>query len=86
MIYLSLAFNCILFFLLLNINYIRERRANPNYPDKPFSKLVVFPLVLGIVFTVILDVMKGLMFFQIILFIFVALLLYLIFYVFNKKE
>ncbi|NLB52357.1 MAG: hypothetical protein GX808_05380 [Syntrophomonadaceae bacterium] len=85
MIYLSLAFNCLLFFLLVNMGYINNRRKDPDYPEKPFSKLVLFPLALGIVFTVILDVMKGLMFFQIIIFFIVAVLLYLIFYVFNRN-
>lgn len=85
MIYLSLAFNCLLFFLLVNMSYINNRRKDPDHPEKPFSKLVLFPLALGIVFTIILDVMKGLMFFQIIIFIIVAVLLYLIFYVFNRN-
>lgn len=85
MIYLSLALNCLLFFLLVNMSYIKNRRKDPDYPEKPFSKLVLFPLALGIVFTVILDVMKGLMFFQILIFLIVAVLLYLIFYVFRWK-
>ena len=85
MIYLSLAFNCLLFFLLVNMGYINNRRKDPDYPEKPFSKLVLFPLALGIVFTVILDVMKGLMFFQFFIFFIVAVLLYLIFYVFNRN-
>jgi hypothetical protein len=67
------------------MGYINNRRKDPDYPEKPFSKLVLFPLALGIVFTVILDVMKGLMFFQIIIFFIVAVLLYLIFYVFNRN-
>ncbi|HPF44256.1 MAG TPA: hypothetical protein PKV15_06110 [Syntrophomonadaceae bacterium] len=86
MIYLSLAINCLLFFVLLNLSYIKNRRADPDYPEKPFSKLVVFPLTLGILFTILMDVMKGLMFYQILIFIFSAALLYLFFYVFNGKK
>ncbi|HNX28642.1 MAG TPA: hypothetical protein PKN87_04425 [Syntrophomonadaceae bacterium] len=86
MIYLSLALNCFIFFLLLNLSYIRIRRIDPDYPEKPFGRLVLFPLALGIVFTIILDVMKGLMFYQLILFIAVAVLLYFIFYVYNGKK
>ncbi len=86
MIYFSLIINCILFFLLFNIGYIKKRRSDPDYPDKPFSKMVVFPLALGILFTLLMDVMKGLMFYQIIIFIFAAVMLYLFFYVFNAKK
>ncbi len=86
MIYLSLTINCLLFFLLLNLSYIKNRRADTGYPEKPFSKLVVFPLTLGIIFTILMDVMKGLMFYQILIFLFAAALLYLFFYVFNGKK
>ena len=86
MIYFSLIINCILFFLLFNIGYIKKRRSDPEHPDKPFSKLVVFPLVMGILFTLLMGVMKGIMYYQIIIFIFAALVLYYFFYVFNVKK
>jgi uncharacterized membrane protein YagU involved in acid resistance len=81
MLIISLIINTLLIFFILNIGYIRKKRNNPDYPDKPFSKLVIFPLALGIVFTLIVDVFKGIMIYQLALFAIAALLLYWIFYV-----
>ncbi|MDD2619364.1 MAG: hypothetical protein PHC92_01655 [Syntrophomonadaceae bacterium] len=64
---------------------MKKKRENRNYPDKPFAKMVFFPIALGIVFTLIMDVFKGIMIYQFMLFAAVAFLLYWIFYVFNKK-
>lgn len=86
MIFLSLLINTILFFLVLNFSYIKQKRTDPNYPDKPFSKLVLFPLALGIIFTLIVDVFKGIFIYQIIFFLIAALLLYWIFYILNSKN
>lgn len=85
MIFLSFILNTLLFFVVLNLSYLKEKRQNPDYPDKPFSKLVLFPLALGIVFTLIIDMFKGIFFYQILLFGLAALFLYWIFYVFGKK-
>ncbi|MGR6835863.1 hypothetical protein [Syntrophomonas erecta] len=82
---LSLAINTLLFFIVLNLSYIKKKMADPEYPDKPFTQLVLFPLSLGIVFTLIVDVFKGIMFYQLIIFILVAIFLYWIFFVFQKK-
>lgn len=81
MIIVSLIINTFIIFLVLNIGYIRKKRANPDYPDKPFSKLIIFPLALGIVFTLIVDGFKGIMIYQLALFAVAALLLYWIFYI-----
>ena len=59
MIYFSLIINCILFFLLFNIGYIKKRRSDPEHPDKPSVNWWFFPLVMGILFTLLMDVMKG---------------------------
>lgn len=80
MVIFSLIINVILFFTILNWNYIKNKRKNPDFPDKPFTKLVLFPLALGVVFTLIVDVFKGIVFYQLIIFLVVAILLYWIFY------
>lgn len=85
MIVISLLINSVIFFFLLNFSYIKKKKENPNYPDKPISKLLLFPLALGIVFTLVMDVFKGIMFYQLLLFALAALLLYWIFYVLSKK-
>ncbi len=85
MIFLSLLLNTLLFFVVLNISYLRQKRRDPNYPDKPFSKLVLFPLALGIVFTLVVDMFKGIFIYQMLLFGLAALFLYWIFYVLNRK-
>jgi hypothetical protein len=81
MIIVSLIINTLIIFLVLNFGYIRRKREDPDYPDKPFSKLVIFPLALGIVFTLIVDGFKGVMIYQLALFAAAALLLYWIFYI-----
>ncbi len=85
MIFISLLINSVIFFFLLNFSYIKKKKENPNYPDKPISKLLLFPLALGIVFTLVMDVFKGIMIYQMLLFALAALLLYWIFYVLSKK-
>jgi len=86
MILLSSILNTLLFFLLVNSSYLKKKRSNPDYPDKPFSKLILFPLTLGIVFTLIIDVFRGIIMYQLLLFAIIALMLYWFFYVFNKNE
>jgi hypothetical protein len=86
MIVVSLIINTLIIFLVLNISYIRKKRENPDYPDKPFSKLVLFPLALGIVFTLIVDGFRGIMVYQLALFAVAALLLYWIFYILAAKK
>ncbi len=85
MLILSWLLNVLLFFAVLNISYIKNKRHNSNYPDKPFSKLVLFPVALGTVFTLIIDAFKGIIFYQLILFIVAAILLYWVFYIFKPR-
>ncbi|HHV15709.1 MAG TPA: hypothetical protein GXX58_03945 [Gelria sp.] len=86
MMFFSLLLNTLLFFVVLNISYLRQKRRDPDYPDKPFSKLVLFPLALGIVFTLIVDVFKIFFIYQMVLFGLAALFLYWVFYFFNRKS
>jgi len=86
MIFISFILNTLLFFLIVNGSYFNKKRSDPNYPDKPFSKLVLFPLVLGVVFTLIVDMFRGIVVYQLFLFAVFAIFLYWIFYVFNKNE
>lgn len=84
MIVISLVINTLLFFLVLNYSYLANKRKDPDYPDKPLARLLLFPLCLGIVFTILVDAFKGIMFYQLILFVLAAILLYWIFYVVRK--
>lgn len=81
MIIVSLIINTLIIFLVLNLGYIKKKREDPNYPDKPFKHLVLFPLTLGIIFTLIVDGFKGVIIYQLALFAVAALLLYWIFYI-----
>jgi Flp pilus assembly protein TadB len=85
MIIFSLILNTAIFFLVLNFSYIKKKRENPAYPDKPVSQLILFPLALGVVFTLIVDVFRGFMLYQLLIFLLAALLLYWIFYVLKKS-
>ncbi len=84
MIIISLIINTLIFFLISNWSYLQKKKADPNYPDRPFTKVILFPLALGIVFTLIVDAFRGIIVYQLILFLVAALLLYWIFFVMNK--
>ncbi len=86
MILISLIINTVLFFLIINWSYLQKKKADPNYPDRPLTKVILFPLALGIVFTMIVDAFKGVMIYQLILFVVAALLLYWIFFVMNNRN
>lgn len=83
---ISLIINTLVFFFVLNISYIQSKRRNPDYPDKPFSQLVLFPLALGVVFTLIVDQFRGLMIYQLLFFLVAALMLYFIFYGMGNRK
>lgn len=85
MIIFSLILNTLVFFIVLNYSYIKNRRDNSNYPSKPFARVVLFPLALGIVFTLIVDAFKGIMMYQLAIFLIVAVLLYWFFYASRKN-
>jgi multisubunit Na+/H+ antiporter MnhC subunit len=86
MIAVSLIINTALFFLLLNMGYFRRRRQDPACPEKPFHQLYLFPLALGVVFTLIVDSFRGIVIYQMIIFLAAALLLYWIFYVMSAQK
>lgn len=81
----SLVFNVLLFFLLLNWNYLGEKRRNPNHPDRSLSMLVGLPLALGLVFTLVNRVFKVMFIYQIVIFIVLAALIYWVFFLTRKK-
>lgn len=85
MLIFSLLLNITLFFTVLNLSYIKKRRLDPDYPDKPFAKLVIFPVALGTIFTLIVDAFKGIIFYQLIFFVIAAVFLYWIFYWFKPS-
>ncbi len=85
MTFFSLIINTAIFFVVLNFSYIKNKRENPAYPDKPVSQLILFPLALGVTFTLIVDVFRGFMLYQLFIFLLAALLLYWIFYVLKKS-
>jgi hypothetical protein len=86
MIAVSLLINTMLFFMILNLGYIRRRRHNPDMPPKPFHQLYLFPLALGIVFTLIVDSFRGIVLYQMMIFLAVTLLLYWVFFVMSGHK
>lgn len=86
MIIVSLLINTVIFFLVLNVSYFRKKQKDPDSPDKPFVQLVLFPLALGIVFTLIVDGFRGFMVYQMALFAAAAVLLYWVFYILGKNK
>lgn len=86
MIIVSLLINTFIFFLVLNLNYFKKKQQNPDFPNKPFAQLVLFPLALGIVFTLIVDGFRGFMVYQMALFAAAAILLYWVFYILGKRK
>lgn len=81
----SLVFNVLLFFLLINWNYLGEKRRNPDCPDRPLSLLVGLPLALGLVFTLVNRVFRVMFIYQIVIFIVLAALIYWVFFLLKKK-
>jgi len=69
-----------------NYSYLQKKNADPEYPNRPLTKVILFPLALGIVFTLIVDGFKGIMIYQLIIFAVAAILLYWIFYVMKAKN
>lgn len=77
----SFLINSLIFFLLVNISYFSKKRIDPDYPSKSISKMVVFPLALGVAFTLLFDIFKGFMLYQFLIFGVIAGFLYWLFYV-----
>jgi len=86
MLILSLLINIILFFLIFNIGYLNRKKTNPATPDKPISQMYLFPLAIAILFTLIMDAVKGIFYYQMLIFIVAAILIYLLFYKAGQKK
>ena len=82
---ISLAINIFVFLLLFNWSYIQNRRKNPDYPPKPMSRSLMFPVSLGIAYTLLVDMYKGIFYYQLFLFLIVAAVLFWKLYGSNKK-
>ncbi|NLW92823.1 MAG: hypothetical protein GXY34_14640 [Syntrophomonadaceae bacterium] len=81
----SLVINIVIFFLLVNARYFTRKRQEPDYPKKSLAKMALFPIMLGIAFTVLFDIIKGFMFYQLLIFGLVAGFLYWLFYIAGKR-
>lgn len=86
MIFVSLIINTVIFFLITNWSYLQKKKSDPNYPNRSLTKMILFPLALGIVFTLIVDAFKGVMIYQLVLFVVAAVLLYWIFFIMNNRK
>lgn len=73
---LSLIINTVVFLLLFNWSYLQKKRLNPAYPSKPVAQSILFPVGLGIAYTLLVDAYKGLFYYQLILFLIVAAVLF----------
>ncbi len=72
----SLTINIILFLLIFNWSYLQQRRMNPYYPPKPIAQSILFPVGLAVAFTLLVDAYRGIMYYQLIMFLMVAALLF----------
>jgi lipoprotein signal peptidase len=82
---ISLIINVLVFLLLFNWSYIQNRRENSDYPVKPISRSLMLPISLGIAYTLLVDMYKGLFYYQLLLFFIVAGVLFWKFYGWKKK-
>lgn len=82
---LSLIIYCLIFFLIFNWSYIQKKRQDPNYPDRSLDQLVLFPVILGVAFTLIARIFRGIFLYQTLLFLLTAALLYWGFFLAKKK-
>jgi hypothetical protein len=62
--------------LLFNWSYFQKKRRDPSYPDKPIAQSILFPVALAIAFTFLVDAYRGIMYYQMILFLIVAAVLF----------
>jgi hypothetical protein len=73
---ISLVINVLVFLLLFNWSYIKNRREKPDFPPKPISRSLLFPISLGIAYTFLIDMYKGIFYYQLFLFLIVAVVLF----------
>ena len=86
MLIISLLINIIIFFLIFNMGYLNKKKTNPATPDKPLSQMYLFPIAIAILFTLIMDAFKGIFFYQMLVFVVTAILIYLLFYKAGQKK
>ncbi len=72
---ISLLINILVFLMLFNWSYIRNRRDNPDYPSQPISRSLILPISLGIAYTLLIDMYKGIFYYQLFMFLIVAAVL-----------
>jgi hypothetical protein len=72
----SLVVNTMAFLLVFNWSYIQKRRVDPDYPPKPIAQSILFPVGLGIAYTILVDAYKGIIYYQFLLFLIVAVVLF----------
>lgn len=69
---ISLLVNITVFLLIFNWSYIMKRRKLPNYPSGSVGRTILLPISLGIAYTFLIDVYKGIFYYQLFLFFIVA--------------
>jgi len=68
--------NILIFLLIFNWSYIQKKRLDPSYPNKPITSSLLFPAALAVAYTLLVDAYKGVIYYQLILFLVVAAVLY----------
>ena len=84
MIAISLVLNCLVFWVLLNLGWWVERRQRTDARPRPLTQTLLLPLALGVGLTIV-DSLRLAFFYQLLVFIIVAILLYWLFSIFLKK-
>lgn len=65
-----------IFLLIFNWSYVQKKRQDPSYPDRPLAQSLLFPLALAGAYTLLIDAYKGIFYYQFIIFLVVAGVLY----------
>lgn len=80
----NLLFNCLIFFLFINLGYWLEKRKKPEIEAPGFKKAFILPVFLGAILT-LLDTLRLAFFLQVVIFLAAALFLYWLFSVFTRR-
>jgi len=78
--FVSLAINTVIFLLIFNWSYLQKRRTDPQHPPKPIAQSLLFPIGLAIAFTLLVDAYRGIMYYQLMMFLLVTVVLVWKFY------
>lgn len=81
---LQLIVNILVFLFLFNLNWLFEKRKNPDYAGGPSPKSVFIPVILGTVLT-LLDVLRIQFLVQLAVLAVLAVVLYWVFSIFTRK-